>query len=107
MKEKLVDELLKYLIDEDERLKNLEIPSNYMEKRKLLRGIINIRNPHPISETILKLEDQLLQLELKEHEVTNAKNIKPKEDCIALWQGDITTLKIDACRVTIDVTPSI
>ncbi len=96
MKEKLVDELLKYLIDEDERLKNLEIPSNYMEKRKLLRGIINIRNPHPISETILKLEDQLLQLELKEHEVTNAKNIKPKEDCIALWQGDITTLKIDA-----------
>lgn len=96
MKEKLVDELLKYLINEEEKLKNLEIPSSYIEKRSLLRGIINIRNPHPISEDILKLEDQLLQLELKEKEVTDVKDIKTKEGLIAIWQGDITTLKIEA-----------
>lgn len=96
MKEKLVDELLGYLINEDERLENFEIPSNYIEKRNLLRGIINLRAPYPISEDILVLEDQLLQLELKEKEVTDESEIETREDCIALWQGDITTLKIEA-----------
>ena len=66
MKEKLVDKLLEYLINEDERLENLDIPSNYIEKRNLLRGIISIRSPRPTSDDILKLEDQLLQLELQE-----------------------------------------
>ena len=96
MKEKLVDELLRYLIDEDERLKNLEIPSNYIEKRSLLRGIINIRSPRPTSDDILKLEDQLLQLELKEKEVTDVSEIETRDGVIAIWQGDITTLKIEA-----------
>lgn len=96
MKEKLVDELLGYLINEDERLENFEIPSNYIEKRNLLRGIINLRAPYPISEDILVLEDQLLQLELKEKEVTDESEIETREDCIALWQGDLTTLKIEA-----------
>lgn len=96
MKEKLVDKLLEYLINEDERLENLDIPSNYIEKRNLLRGIINIRSPRPTSDDILKLEDQLLQLELQEKKVTDVSEFEAKENCIALWQGDITTLKIDA-----------
>lgn len=96
MKEKLVDELLRYFIKEDEKFENLEIPSDYSEKRNLLRGIINLRAPYPISEDILVLEDQLLQLELKEKEVTDESEIETREDCIALWQGDITTLKIEA-----------
>lgn len=96
MKEKLVDELLRHLINEDERLENLDIPSNYIEKRNLLRGITNIRSPRPISDEVLKLEDQLLQLELQEKKVTEVSEIETRENCIALWQGDITTLKIDA-----------
>lgn len=96
MKEKLVDELLNYLIKEDKRLENIEIPSNYAEKMSFLRGIINIRSPRPTSDDILKLEDQLLQLELKEKEVTDVKDIKTKEGVIAIWQGDITALKIEA-----------
>lgn len=60
MKEKLVDELLRYFIKEDEKFENLEIPSDYSEKRNLLRGIINLRAPYPISADILVLEDQLL-----------------------------------------------
>ena len=96
MKEKLVDKLLEYLINEDERLENLDIPSNYIEKRNLLRGIISIRSPRPTSDDILKLEDQLLQLELQEKKVTDVSEFEARENCIALWQGDITTLKIDA-----------
>lgn len=96
MREKLVDELLKYLIDEDERLENLKIPSSYKEKRALLRGITNIRSPRPTSDDILRLEDELLQLELQEKELTYEKAIETIEDCISIWQGDITTLKVDA-----------
>lgn len=96
MKEKIVDQLLRYFIKEDGRFENLEIPSGYIEKRSLLREIINIRNPRPTSEDILKLEDELLQLELQEKEVTDAKEIETIEDCISIWQGDITTLKVDA-----------
>lgn len=96
MKEKIVNQLLSYFIKEDERFENIEIPTQYKEKRSLLRGIINIRSPRPISEEILKLEDQLLQLELKEKEVTDEKDIKTKDEVIAIWKGDITTLKIDA-----------
>lgn len=93
MKEKIVNQLLSYFIKEDERFENIEIPTQYKEKRSLLRGIINIRSPRPISEEILKLEDQLLQLELKEKEVTDEKDIKTKGEVIAIWKGDITTLK--------------
>ena len=96
MKEKIVDQLLRYFIKEDGRFENLEIPSGYIEKRSLLREIINIRNPRPTSEDILKLEDELLQLELQEKEVTDAKEIETIEDCISIWQGNITTLKVDA-----------
>lgn len=95
-KEELVNKLLNYFIQEDERLKNIEIPTKYPEKRSLLRGIINLRAPYPVSADILVLEDQLLQLELKEKEVTDVSEIETREDCITLWQGDITTLKIEA-----------
>lgn len=96
MKEKIVNQLLSYFIKEDERFENIEIPTQYKEKRSLLRGIINIRSPRPTSEEVLKLEDQLLQLELKEKGVTDEKDIKTKDEVIAIWKGDITTLKIDA-----------
>ena len=96
MKEKIVDQLLRYFIKEDERFENLEIPSNNPEKRNLLLGIINLRAPYPIPEEILVLEDQLLQLELKEKEVMDVSEIETRDGVFAIWQGDITALKIDA-----------
>lgn len=96
MKEKLVDQLLDYFMQEDKRFENIKIPSNYQEKRTLLHGIINIRSPYPISEDILKLEDKLLSLEQQETSIIDQKDIKVIEPPLALWLGDITKLKIDA-----------
>lgn len=95
-KEILVDKLLDYFIYENKAFLNYEMPNNYEEKRLFLRGIINLREPKPISEDVLKLEDELLKQELKEKGITNVKAIKEIKDKIAIWQGDITTLKIDA-----------
>ena len=95
-KEKLVDKLLDYFIHENDMFLDCDAPANYEEKRKVLRGIINLRLPEKINDEILKLEDELLKLELKEKKTTDAKDINLVEKGIALWQGDITTLKADA-----------
>lgn len=92
MKEKIVDELLEYFIKEDKRL-NVSIPDDYEDKRMLLRGIINIREPKAISEEILNLEDKLLELELKDKNIINAIDLDNK---VSLYQGDITCIKCDA-----------
>ena len=95
-KEILVDKLLNYFLNENKVFQNYEMPNNYNDKRLFLRGIINLRKPKPISEDILRLEDELLKKELEETEITDVKSIKEVEDKISVWQGDITTLKIDA-----------
>lgn len=92
MKEKLVNELIEYFINES-NYTGVDIPNNYEEKRKLLRGLINIREPITLSEEILKKEDQLLQLELQEKEIVDVNTFKEK---VSVYQGDITYLKTDA-----------
>lgn len=95
MREELIDELLKYFISENDRYKEMTIPSSLDEKRLLLRALINVRRPLPISEDILKKEDELLTLELKDKNITDVNNLEVMNR-ISLWRGDITTLKIDA-----------
>lgn len=98
-KEQLVDQLLTYFCQEAEQSFSLFISQNYREKRKLLRGIVNIRPPYPLDENILKLEDELLQLELKEKKITVIDEIPCIEDqfhVLSVWRGDITTLQVDA-----------
>ncbi len=97
-KEKIIDQLLNYFIQEEKRFANanVDIPQSYEEKRYLLRGIINLRPPYPLKEEILALEDELLQLELKEKKIISSQEIPFVEGKMALFQGDITTLKVEA-----------
>lgn len=95
-KESIVNMLLEYFINEDDRFKQYKIPDNYIEKRLFLRGLINMRAPKYIPEEILKLEDDLLQLELNEKEIVDVSNLELSKDKLCIWLGDITTLKIDA-----------
>jgi O-acetyl-ADP-ribose deacetylase (regulator of RNase III) len=95
MKEKLVDNLLNYFLNENKEYFNINIPTSYLEKRKLLRGLINLRNPKPLDESILKLEDELLKLELQERKIVDVMNIPLEEKNIGIYLGDITTLKAD------------
>lgn len=92
MKEKIVDELLNYFIKEHTDY-FMDIPKTYDEKRFLLRGLINIREPKKISQKVLNKESELLQLELKEKEVLDVQKFKEK---IVIWKGDITTIRCEA-----------
>lgn len=95
MKEQLVDKLLDYFLSENEEYKNIDIPSSYVEKRKLLRGLINLRGPEYLDSSILELEDKLLKLELKEKGITAIETLNEIDKNIILWLGDITTINAD------------
>lgn len=93
---KQLDLLIRYLISERQKLSGIEIPDNYSDKRTLLRSLVNIRPPEPISEDFLRIQDAFLQNELQTRGVTDANSLPFVKDRICLWRGDITTLRCGA-----------
>ena len=88
--------LIRRLLDEQPRYRNMEIPSNVTEQRQLLRSLCNIRMPGTIDECFLKVQDEYLQEETKRKGVTTLADLTPIQPGLYLWQGDITTLACDA-----------
>lgn len=90
-----------YLIQELLKEKNYadEIPHDEQEQKDLLRSLMNVREPLPISEEFLKVQDEYLLERNRERGCIDVESLKPfskKDSRLFLWQGDITTLKIDA-----------
>ena len=90
--ETLVNELIKYFLEEKEH-PIIDMPSSYVNKRELLRGLINVRPATYLDEEIIKKEDMLLQSELKEK---NIKDVNDFTDRLSIWQGSITEIKVGA-----------
>lgn len=102
-----LDYLINYLLEENSEVKIDEIPKEQESKKRLYRSLCNIREPKQISKEYLQAEDEYLKDELKEKQITKVENIKTvfekygevnlkNKNKICLWQGDITTLQIDA-----------
>lgn len=68
-------------------------PKNEDAQFRLFRSLVNVRRPKPISGEYLTAQDAFLQKEIRN--ITDWHNLTPREDGIYLWQGDITTLKVD------------
>ena len=99
-----LDYLVEYLLEESGR--KVE-DYQHRDKPTLYRALVNIREPKPISDEFLKVEDEYLKEELKKSKITDAKSIKTvkekykktkvtNSDVICLWHGDITKLNIEA-----------
>ena len=88
----LISELLK----EQPRYEGMEIPESEEGQKRLLRSLFNIRLPKPVGKEFLAVQDAYLQEELKEKGITELSDLKPLQQGIYLWQGDITTLTCDA-----------
>ena len=95
MKEEIIDQLINYFIKEKKEYKEIKIPKDIEKKRNILRGLINLREPEPLKEEILELEDHLLQIELWEKGIVNTTSLPEIEHNISLYFGDITTLQAD------------
>lgn len=88
--------LIKFLLSENDKYKNITIPDDENERFRLFRGLVNVRPPKPVSEEFLAVQDELLLGLRREKGVTDYKDLTPVEPNIYLWQGDITTLKCGA-----------
>lgn len=90
--------LIEYLMREETRIKNLQVPKDVQGQRDLLRSLMNVRMPKPVDDKFLKVQDEYLQERNKERGITNVSCLTPIESDgrLYVWQGDITTLKCDA-----------
>ena len=88
--------LIRELLHEQPRFRNIEIAKDHAEQKKLLRSLMNIRMAAPISEAFLQTQDEYLKEEIKSKGITDIRELKPVEEGIYLWQGDITSLRCDA-----------
>lgn len=73
----------------------VKIPQSDGDKWRLFRSLVNLREPEPISEEFLRVQDAFLQAELKAKGITELSELSPISKNIYLWQGDITTLAAD------------
>ena len=100
-REEIVDQLFLTLYKDIEEF-NLDSLGDYEEKRQLLHGIINTLEPHTLDAQNIELLNKLLQAELGDKRLTNTnellklKGFKMGNTPIKMWQGDITTLQVDA-----------
>ena len=111
------DERRLYLINEllKERNEDCEIPDDEKSQKDLLRSLVNIRLPLPVSSEFLQIQNEYLKEVNRERGITDIADLSPVCETggfdtstvlsdrrlshggqIYLWQGDITTLKVDA-----------
>ena len=97
-REERVDSLIRYLRNENDGYASIREPVNYDEKRRLLRSLMNVRPPRPVSERFLAVQDEYLTEEVKKKGIIDSDSlpVSPEDPRLVLWRGDITTLKIDA-----------
>ena len=88
--------LIKYLFEERKACRASLPPMNEEEQKRVLRSLLNIREPKEPNAEFLRVQDAYLQEEIREKGITDANTLEPVEDGIYLWQGDITTLKCGA-----------
>lgn len=92
----MTDYLLTDLLKEKKEYADISIAENMEEKQELIRHLMNVREPLPVSEEFLRIQDRYLKT--INSTVTEAEDLDPigGDKRLILWQGDITTLKVDA-----------
>lgn len=90
--------LIRVLLSEVPQYSDMKIPDQEDGQKKLLRSLMNIRPPRPISEEFLRIQDEYLGEEVERKGVTDSALLPASslDSHLVLWRGDITTLKIDA-----------
>lgn len=90
--------LIRQLLAESPQYQNLTLPAGAQEQKNLLRALMNVRPPQPVGQEFLKVQDEYLSAERDALGAVNGDALPPllSDSRLALWQGDITTLAVDA-----------
>ena len=83
--------ICRYLLDENPRYRQMAIPENLEERQQLMRSLLNIRMPMPVTQEFLQAQDAEIQAQLADKGV-----VEIADQGLVEWQGDITRLKVDA-----------
>ena len=85
--------LIRELLKENRKYQHLQIPEDINEQRQLLRSLMNVRYPAPISDAFENIQnDYLAELNAGRGFVSTDAMTEFQPD-IFLWQGDITRIK--------------
>lgn len=88
--------LIQTLLNENSEYRDIKVPREEGEQRRMLRSLMNVRMPKQISKEFLKFQDEYLQEELSRKHVTTLEELKELQPEIYVWKGDITTLRVGA-----------
>lgn len=88
--------LIEELLRERPSCRRQEIPADTDRQKVLLRGLMNVRHPAPISQKFIEVQDAYLQEDIEAKGITDVEKLTSMQPGLYLWQGDITTLKCDA-----------
>ena len=88
--------LIKTLLAERPLYKSIVIPKDDQGQKDMLRSLMNVRLPAPLTDEYIKTESEYLQKETKDKGITRASDMMPIKEGLYLWQGDITALECDA-----------
>ena len=88
--------LITALLKDQPKFSKIEIPCDEQKQKTLLRSLLNIRMPRPVTEEFLTVQNAYLQEETRRKGITLLSDLEPVQKEIYLWCGDITTLKCDA-----------
>lgn len=65
------------------------------DKRVIFRGLSNQRQPSPLSSEFMKLQDEILSYEREHKPIVDVNKLAYSKN-MTIFQGDITSLKVDA-----------
>ncbi len=88
--------LIRALLAEQPGYRDLAVPQSEAEQKRLLRALMNLREPQEIDAAFLRVQDAYLQEEAARKGITALDELTPVKPGLYLWQGDITTLRCDA-----------
>lgn len=88
--------LLEKLLEEQPAYHSIRIPQEADTRKQLLRALFNVRPPQPADDEFLRVQDAYLREEIEKKGITSFSSLSPVQEGIYLWQGDITTLQVDA-----------
>ena len=74
----------------------IEIPETEQEKKDLFRSLMNTWEVSDLPSQFYEIQDEYLQEVLDAKGITRLEDLTEIDENIYLWQGDITTLKVDA-----------
>lgn len=90
--------IFRTLLAEREEYAGWQIPDTLEKQQAMMRALLNVRPPLPVTTEFLQAQDAELRQQLADKDIVALQDIPPcqSDNRLRIWQGDITRLQVDA-----------